>query len=190
MENAQELIAEFHNSNSVHSSHIRRTLECISGLYPFSTLPSTLTSTHMSDASTLAELPFRTQENMDPLPIPPCVATPDASPAQLHIQNATPATFVHIRDTNFPHPDEPTPNELNNSDQEDVALPIQAVSHSGPSIHSPLGRTQAAIPFTDDPATNQALLAAITRVRNNVDCGDMYIGEIEEIVQIARALRH
>ena len=182
MENTQELIAEFHNSNSEHSSHIKRTLKRISGLYPLSTLPSTLISNHMSDASTLAELPFGTGENTDPLPIPPCMTPPDASPDQLRILNATPATFVHIQDSNFPHPDEPTPSELNDSDQENIPPPVSAVSRGGPTIHMPLGRTQAAIPFTNDPATNQALLAAITRVRNNVNCGDMYVGEIEEIV--------
>ena len=118
------------------------------------------------------------------------MTTPDASSDQLCIQNATPATFIRIRDTDFPHPDEPTPSELNDSDQENVAPPVQAVPRPGPSIRTPLGRTQAAILFTDDPATNQALLAAITRVRNNVDHGDTYIGEIEAIVWITRTLRH
>ena len=134
MENAQELIAEFHNSNSMHSSHIKRALEHIFDLYPLSTLPSTLTSIRMSNASTLAELPFGAQENMDPLPIPPHTTTPDASSGQLRVQNATPATFIHIRDTDFPHPDEPTPSELNDSDQENIAPPVQAVSCPGPSI--------------------------------------------------------
>ena len=46
------------------------------------------------------------------------------------------------------------------------------------------------IPFTDNVTTNQALLAAITRVRNNIDRGDTYIEQIEEIVRIGRALRH
>ena len=96
MENAQELIAEFHNLNPKHSTHIRRALEHLSKLYPLSTLPSTLISNHMSNASTLAELPFGTGENMDPLPIPPCTATPDASPDQLRIQNAMPTTFIGI----------------------------------------------------------------------------------------------
>ena len=118
------------------------------------------------------------------------MTTQNASPDQLHIQNPTPATFIHIQDNDFPHPDEPTPSELNDSDQENVLPPIQAVSHPRPSIHTPLRRTQAAIPFTDDAATNQALLAAITRVHNNVNHGNTYIGEIEEIIQIARALRH
>ena len=49
---------------------------------------------------------------------------------------------------------------------------------------------QVAIPFTDDPDTIQALLATITRVRNNVNLGNTYVGEIEEIVRIARTLQH
>ena len=116
MENTQELIADFHNSNPELGSHIRRTLECVSNLYPLSTLPSTLISKHMSNASTLTELPFGTGENMDPLPIPPCTTSPYAASDQLHIQNATPTTFVQIQDSDFPHPDEPTPSELNDSD--------------------------------------------------------------------------
>ena len=190
MENAQDLIAEFHNSNSGLSSHIRRTLGHVSNLYPLSTLPHTLISNHMSDAFTLAELPFGTRENTDPLPIPPHMTTPDAPSDQLHVQNTTPAAFVRVRDSDFPHPDECTPSELNDSDQENIAPPIQAVSCSGPTIHTPLRRTQAAIPFTDDAVTNQALLATITRVHNNVDRGNTYIGEIKEIVQITHALRH
>ena len=190
MENAQELIAEFHNSHSDLGSHIKRAFKRVSSLYPSSTLPPTLISYHMSDASTLTELPFGTGENTDPLPIPPRTTTSDASPDQLRIQNATPVTFIQIRETDFPHPDKPTPSELNDSDQENIAPSVQAISHPGPSIRTPLGRTQAAIPFTDNAATNQALLAAITRVCNNIDRGDTYVGEIEEIVRIARALRH
>ena len=121
MENTQELIAEFHNSNSELGSHIKRALRRISNLYPLSTLPSSLSSNPMSDASTLTELPFGTGENTDPLPVPPCTTTSDASPDQLRVQNTTPTTFVCIRDTDFPHPKEPTPSELNNSDQENVA---------------------------------------------------------------------
>ena len=142
----------------------------------------------MSNASTLVELPFGSKENTSPLPIPPHTTTPDVSPSQLHIQNATPATFIHIRDNNFPHPDMPTPSELNDSDQENVAPSIQGISRHGPSIHTPLRRVQAAVPFTDDPGVNQAIVSAITRVHNNIDRGNTYIGEIEEIVRIARAL--
>ena len=78
MDNAQELIAEFHNSNSDLSSHIRKALGRVSNHYPSSALPQFFTSTYMSDASTLAELPFGTEENTDPLPIPPRLATPNA----------------------------------------------------------------------------------------------------------------
>ena len=181
MENAQELLAEFHNSNSELSSHIKRTFKCVSNLYPLSTLPSSSTSKHMSDA-TLAKLPFKTEENTDPLPVPPHMITPNVSPDQLRIQNATPTTFVRIWDSNFPHPNEPTPSELNDSDQENIPPPVLAVSCHGPSIHTPLSRTQASIPFTDDPTTNHAIVSAITRVRNNVKCGDKYVGQIEEII--------
>ena len=182
MENAQELIAEFHNSNPDLSSHIKRTFERVSNLYLLSTLPSTLNSNYMSDASTLAKLPFGAKENTDPLPIPPYTTTPDAPPAQLHIQNTTPIIFICVRDSNFPHPDKPTPSELNNSDQENVAPPIQAVSHGSPAIRAPLRRVQATIPFSDDPTTSQALLAAITRVCNNINRGDMYVRQIKEII--------
>ena len=144
----------------------------------------------MSNASTLSELPFGTGENMDPLPIPPHMTTPDASPDQLHVQNMMPATFIRIQDSDFPHPDEPTPSELNDSDQENIPPPIPAVSHCGPSICTLLGRTQASIPFTNDPAANHTIVSAITRVHNNVECGDEYIGQIEEIVRITCALRY
>ena len=62
MDNARELIAEFHNSHSNLSSHIRRASKCTYDLYPLSTLPPTLNSYYMSDASMLAELPFRVRE--------------------------------------------------------------------------------------------------------------------------------
>ena len=96
MDNAQELIAEFHNSHSDLNSHIKRTLERVSNCYPSSALPSILVSAHMSEASAITELPFGTEENMDPLPIPPCTTTPDASSAQLCVQNSTPASFIHV----------------------------------------------------------------------------------------------
>ena len=190
MDNAQELIAEFHNSHSNFSSHIRRALEFVSNHYPSSALPHSLISTHMSDASTLAELPFGAKENTDPLPIPPRTSTPDALHAQLHVQNPTPTSFVRIRDEDFPHPNEPTPSELNNSDQENVLPPVPEVPRRHPTIRAPLGRTQAAIPITDDPATNQTILAAITRVHNTVHRGNAYVSQIEEIICIARTLRH
>ena len=162
MDNTQELIAEFHNSHSDLSSHIKRALEHVSNHYPSSTLPHTLISTHMSNASTLTELPFRTEENTNPLPIPPCTTTPDAPPAQLCVQNPMPASFVCVRDSDFPHPDEPTPSELNDSDQENILPPVPEVPHRHSTIRAPLGRTQAAIPLADDPTTNQAILTAIT----------------------------
>ena len=190
MDNAQELIAEFHNSHSDSSSHIKRALERIHNLYLPSTLPSTLISTHMSDASALSELPFGTEENTDPLPIPPRTTSPDASSTQLRVQNPTPTSFVRVQDSDFPHPDEPTPSELNNSDQENIPPPVPEVPRRRPTIRAPLGRTQAAIPFSDDIATNQAILAAITRVRNTVHHGDTYVSQIEEIIRIACALRH
>ena len=162
---------------------------CLQSLSPLH-YTSTLASNYMSDASTLAELPFGTGENMDPLPVPPCTTTPDASPSQLCIQNTTQATFICIGDSDFPHPDEPTPSELNDSDQENISPPISAVSHHGPSIRTPLSRTQVSIPFTEDPTTNQAIVSTITRVCNNVKCGDEYVGQIEEIIRITRTLRH
>ena len=52
MENAQELIAEFHNTNHGLCSHIKRALGHFHVLHPpSSTLPTTLNYTHMSDAS-------------------------------------------------------------------------------------------------------------------------------------------
>ena len=162
MDNAQELIAEFHNSHSDLHSHIKRALECVSNHYPSSTLPNTLFSIHMSDASTLAELPFGTEENTDPLPIPPRTTTPDVPSAQLHVQNPTPPSFVCIQDDNFLHPDEPTPSELNDSDQENILPPVPEVPRRHPTVHAPLGRTQAAIPLSSDSNINQAIFATIT----------------------------
>ena len=54
----------------------------------------------------------------------------------------------------------------------------------------PLGRTRHSIQFTDDIATNQAILVAITRVQNTIDHGDTYVSQIEEIVRIGQALQH
>ena len=139
----------------------------------------------MSDASTLAKLPFVNEENTHPLPIPPRTTISDAPSDQLRIQNAMPATFIHIRDSDSLHPNEPTPSELNNSDQENIAPPIPTIPHTSPpiqAIRTPLGRMQQAVPFTDDLATNHAIVSAITRVHNNVDCGNTYIRQIEEIV--------
>ena len=92
----------------------------------------------------------------------------------------------------FPHPDEPTPSELNDSDQENIPPPVPTIPRPSPPVQTPppLSRTRHSIPFTDDVATNQALLAAITRVRNNVNRGDTYVEQIEEIIRIGRTLRH
>ena len=178
MENTQELIAEFHNLNPEPSSHIKRAFKRLS------TLPPTLISTHMSNASTLAKLPFRNEENTSPLPVPPHTATPDASSGQLRVQNQMPTTFIHIRDSNFPHPDEPT-SELNDSNQENVTPSAPVVPHTSPpvqEVRTPLSRMQQAIPFTDNPATNRAIISPITRVCNNVTCGNTYVSQIEEII--------
>ena len=125
MENAQELIAEFHNSNSELRSHIRRALGHLRFSYPLSSaLPST--STHMSDASHSTNHSTVVEENTDPLPVPPCETTPDVTIPSVLVQ-VPPICFVRIRDTDFPHPNEPTPSELNDSDQENIAPPIPTV---------------------------------------------------------------
>ena len=198
MDNAQELIAEFHNSNHEFRSHIRRALEHLPIFHPLSsTSPSTLYSTHMSDSSH-TKPNVRVEENMTPLPIPPRSAAPNAPEGSVRtleqdtaIQERI-AGFLRICEdgsTNvagirFPHPDEPTPSELNDSDQENIPPPAPAVPCPHPTIQTslPLGRTRHSIPFTDNIATNQALLTAITRVCNNVDRGDTYVEQIEEIV--------
>ena len=158
MENAQELIAEFHDSNHKLHSHIRRALECLHVLHPpSSTLPSTLTSTHMSDASHSTDHTTAVEENTTPLPIPPRLTTPDAASSSVCMQEQDTAIQEHIggflricKDgtTNiggirFPHPDEPTPSELNDSDQENVPPPIvpPATRTSSPIQAKPLGRT-------------------------------------------------
>ena len=151
----------------------------------------------MSDASH-TEPTVGTRENMTPLPIPPRSAASNAPESSVCTPEQDTTIQEHITgllwickdgSTNvagirFPHPDKPTPSELNNSDQENVLPPTPAVSCPNPPVQTPplLGRTRHSIPFTDDVATNQALLAAITRVCNNIDCGDMYVEQIEEIV--------
>ena len=200
MENTQELIAEFHDSNCELHSHIRSALQHLRVLHsPSSALPSTLTLTHMSNASHTKP----TEENSTPLPIPPRPTTSNAPESPVHTteQDATVqeqiAGFLRIcedESTNvagirFPHPDEPTPEELNDSDQENIP---PTVSHPNHPIQAPppLGRARHSIQFTNDISTNQAILAAITRVRNTVDHGDTYVEQIEEIIQIGRALQH
>ena len=87
MENTQELIAEFHNSNNELRSRIRRTLEHPHVLYPFSsTLPSSLISAHMSDASHSTNHTTAVEESTAPLPIPPCPVTSDAALSSVCMQ--------------------------------------------------------------------------------------------------------
>ena len=125
MENAQELIAEFHDSNRELRSHIKRALGHLPVLYPFlSTLPSTLTSEYMSDVTHSSDHTAAVEENTHPLPVPPRTVTPDAPTSSVHTVVSTPTTFYQVRDEDFPHPDEPTPSELNDSDQENVPLPV------------------------------------------------------------------
>ena len=154
MENTQELIAEFHDSNRELRSHIRRALEHLHILHPPSTLSPTLTSTHMSDASR-TEPTVGVEENMTPLPIPPHLATPDApenSVCTLEQDTAIQeciAGFLQICEdgsTNvagirFPHPNEPTPSELNNSNQENIPPSTSStVRTSSPVQVESLGR--------------------------------------------------
>ena len=195
MENAREMIAEFHNSNHELCSHIRRASKHIYDLHPLtSTPPSTLTSTRMSDASHSTNYATVVEENTDPLPVPPRTTTPDASASPVRAVVSTPTTFYRVRDEDFPHPDEPTPSELNDSDQENVpppAIPSTACT-SSPVRAQVLGRTHMSIPFSNDDSVNRALVLALTRVRNNVDrgSGSTYQLEVEEIVRIGRAMQY
>ena len=86
MENAQELIAEFHNSNRELRSHIRRALGHLPALHPFrSTLPSSFTSSLMSDATHSSNHATAVEENQDPLPIPPrTTARSEEHTSELH----------------------------------------------------------------------------------------------------------
>ena len=206
MENARELIAEFHNSNHELRSRIRRALEHLHALHPLSsTLSSTPTSTHMSDASHSTNHTTAVEENTTPLPIPPRLITPDAASSSVRIQEQDTAIqermagFLRICEdgsTNvagirFPHPDEPTPSELNDSKQENILPPTPPAARTGSPIRAEaLGRTRVSIPFTNDKSVNQALLSTLTRVQNNVDRGSTYQLQIEEIVRIGRALQY
>ena len=151
MENTQELIAEFHDSNRELRSHIRRALEHLHILHPLSsTLPSTLISTHMSDASHSTDHTTAAEENMAPLPIPPRSITPDATPSSVRTQEQDAAIQEHIRgflqicedgSTNvagihFPHPDEPTPSKLNDSNQENIPPPAPPAAHNSPPVQA------------------------------------------------------
>ena len=138
MENAQELIAEFHHSNHELRSQIRRALGHLRFSHPLSSaLPST--STSMSDASHSTNHSTVVEENTDPLPVPPREATTDVTIPSVLVQ-VPPIRFVRIRDTDFPHPDEPTPSELNDSDQENMAPPIDRKSTRLNSSHGGLSR--------------------------------------------------
>ena len=124
MENAQELIAEFHNSNCELRSHIKRALGHLPTLHSFhSTLPSSSTSKPMSDATHSSDHATTVEENQDPLPVPPRTTTSDAPTSPVRAAVSTPTTFYRVRDEDFPHPDEPTPSKLNDSDQENMPPP-------------------------------------------------------------------
>ena len=153
MENSQELIAEFHNSNHELRSHIRRALKHLPVLYSFpSTLPPTSTSEHMSDVSHSSNHTAVVEENTDPLPVPPRMTSPDAPASSVRAAVSTPTTFYQVRDEDFPHPDDPTPSELNDSDQENVPPPvIPSTSRTSPPVQARvLGRTQMSVPFSND----------------------------------------
>ena len=166
MENAQELIAEFHDSNSELRSHIKRTLGHLPALHPLSsTLPHTLTSKHMSD---VAHSPDHATaaKNTDPLPIPPRMVTPNALTSPVLMVISTPTTFYQVRDEDFPHPDEPTPSKLNDLDQENVPPPvIPSATRTGSPVQAQvLGRTHMSVPFSNNNAVNRSLVSALTRV--------------------------
>ena len=93
MENTQELIAEFHDSNRELRSHIKKALGHLPALYPLlSTPPYTSTSEHMSD---VAHSPDHATavENTDPLPVPPRTVTPNAPTSPVRTAISTPTTF-------------------------------------------------------------------------------------------------
>ena len=193
MENTQELIAEFHDSDYELCSHIRRALGHLPAPYPLlSALPLISASNHMSDVSHPSNHATAVEENTDPLPVPPRTATPDAPTSPVRMVVSTPTTFYRVRDEDFPHPDEPSPSELNDSDQENVPPPIipSTACIGSPVQAQVLGRTQMSIPFSNNDGVNQALVSALTRVRNNVDRGNTYQLEIEEIIRIGRALQY
>ena len=190
MENAQELIAEFHDSNRELRSHIKRALGHLPSFHSFhSTLPPSSTSTLMSDATHSSNHTTVVEENQDPLPVPPRMTASDAPASPVRAAVSTPTTFYRVRDEDFPHPDEPTPSELNDSDQENVPPPAAplTVQNSSPVRATVLGRTQMSVPFSNDDAVNRALVSALTRVQNNInrhnpDRGHTYQLEVEEIV--------
>ena len=101
----------------------------------------------MSNASH-TEPTIGVEENTTPLPVPPRLAAPDASESSVHTTEQDTAIQEHIAgllricedgSTNvagirFPHPDEPTPSDLNDSDQENVPPPVPVVSRPNPPV--------------------------------------------------------
>ena len=159
----------------------------------------------MSNASHSTDLTTAVEENTTPLPIPPRSVTSDATSSSVRTQEQDTAIqeciggFLQICEDGstsvagirFPHPNEPTPSELNDSDQENVPPPATPTARTSPPVQAEaLGRTWVSIPFTNDESVNRALLSALTRVRNNVDRGSTYQLQIEEIVRIGRALQY
>ena len=119
MENAQELIAEFHNSGHELRSHIRRALEHLHVLHPLSsTPPFTSCSEQMSDV-THVDPNTPVEENTTPLPIPPRSVTPNAPESSVHAQEQEVAVqeritgllricedgSTNVASIRFPHPD-------------------------------------------------------------------------------------
>ena len=158
MENSQELIAEFHDSNHELRSHIKRALGHLTVPYPsLSTLPSSSTSKLMSDATHSPEHAAVVEENTNPLLIPPRTTPPNAPISSVRTLEQDAAIQEHfagflricedgstnVAGIRFPHPDEPTPSELNDSNQENIP-PAPTVPHPNPPVQtpSPLGRTR------------------------------------------------
>ena len=99
MENAQELIAEFHDSNRKLRSHIKRALGHLPALHSLhSTLPPSSASTLMSDAAHSSDHNTAVEENQDPLPIPPRTAASNAPTSPVRAAVSTPTTFYRVRD--------------------------------------------------------------------------------------------
>ena len=96
MENTQELIAEFHNSNNELRSHIKRALGHLHSSHPLSSaLPSTSTSEHMSDVPHSSDHSTAV-ENTDPLPIPPRSTASNAPESSVRTPEQDTAIQEHI----------------------------------------------------------------------------------------------
>ena len=128
-------------------------------------------------------------ENTTPLPIHPHQTATDVTTGPVLVQ-VPPIRFVQVRDKDFPHTNEPTPSELNNSDQENVTPPVPGVPSPCPTFQAHTRVLLAPIPFTGNKAANSAIVQAITRVRNNVKHGNSNVAQIEEIIQITRTLQY